>query len=82
MKYDEIYHPKSDEFSFEDSLAFIFFVDCINFCFWPYGIEYDNVCDFIKKGLKNKEISCEYFSKVSEKDFKENFSHLFKNDFS
>ena len=34
-KYDEIYHPESDELGFEDSLAFIFFVDAINFCFWP-----------------------------------------------
>ena len=51
-------------FDFEDHIgidselrtvvAFVFLVDCTNFCFWPSDWEYDNLCRAIKQAMLKK----------------------------
>lgn len=70
-EYDEIYHPSSEELGFEESLAFIFFVDAVNFCFWPYHIEYGDVCELFRSQIKSGKFSCQYFLTASEEELNE-----------
>ncbi len=77
--YDESSnHPEPNELSLEESLRFIFIVDTLNFCFWPYKMEYENLTKFIKDNIKNKKFDPEFFVNLKFDEFQGIFKNLFK----
>jgi len=84
-KYDEFsessQHPTANDFDLDSTIKFFFIVDSLNFCFWPNGIEYEDLIAFIKRIFKEEPsfFTFENFMEISEKDFILKFEGLLKD---
>ena len=74
-------HPsKEDKLSIEEYLLFTFLTDAMNFCFWPFGKEYEDLTAFIKEGITSKKLTVNSLSEMTLDEFKEIITVLIDKD--
>lgn len=78
---DSSNHPnQKDLLDIESYLFFTFATDAMNFCFWPFNKEYEDLTAFIKEHIKSGELSVKNLLLMSYNEFYELFVKLFDSD--